>query len=101
MRPRRQREPSKAEIIGRLGPLLGPVMDKDWRDEDHACDGLDPDLFFSKPKEIHKAVAICNNCNVQLDCLNDNLHEEYGVFGGASPHERKVLREWLEKRADG
>lgn len=97
----RKAKPTKGEIIGRLGPLLGPVMNERWRDENYACLGVDPDLFFPKTKEVHEAVAICNTCDVQLDCLNANLDEEYGVFGGTSQHERRVLRDWLEQRANG
>lgn len=59
-----------------------------------ACKPEDSKLFFSELKSnVVKAKAICATCPVKADCLETALknNEEYGIFGGTTPNERKTL----------
>jgi WhiB family redox-sensing transcriptional regulator len=61
---------------------------------DIACKDTDTDLFFSELKsKVEKAKAICNSCPVKSECLEFALRDEieFGIFGGATPQERKAL----------
>lgn len=50
------------------------------------------DLMFSElPSKVARMKAICAECPVQSDCLQFGLSDEYGIFGGLTPSERKVL----------
>lgn len=59
-----------------------------------------PDLFFMElkgPDAIHNqrmAKDLCADCPIRLQCLDYAMkqNEEYGIWGGLSPHERKLLR---------
>lgn len=62
------------------------------------------DFFFGKGKvRQDKAAALCRVCPVANECLTDALRHErehqgtpggepYGVFGGVSGNQRKVIR---------
>lgn len=59
-----------------------------------ACRDVDTNLFFSELKsKVEKAKAICNSCDVREKCLQFALDDEieFGIFGGATPQERKQL----------
>lgn len=59
-----------------------------------ACKDVDTNLFFSELKsKIEKAKTICNSCPVKSECLEFALNDgiEFGIFGGATPQERKQL----------
>lgn len=66
-----------------------------WQEE-AACAGMGPDLFFPKSGNglSDKAKAICANCEVRVDCLVLALEtgEGFGVWGGLTWRERKKLR---------
>lgn len=54
------------------------------------------DIFFEEGMQA-QAKAICANCDVRLECLNDAItnHEYYGIRGGLNPKEREsVGRRW-------
>jgi hypothetical protein len=56
---------------------------------------MDPDLFFPERGYTGaKAKAVCCGCPITKACLDYSLehHENYGIWGGLSPPERKVLR---------
>lgn len=83
------------------------TMTEDWHAE-AACAGFAAqhtyDLFYEEHFE-GEAKAICAQCNVRLECLNDAVasHEYYGVRGGLNPKERELLdRRWKywSKRTD-
>ena len=60
-----------------------------------ACKGLDPQMFFPGSGQndlLELARAVCNGCSVKQQCLNENLHEEFGVWGGTSERQRRILR---------
>lgn len=74
-------------------------LDEGWRDG-AACADVAPDLFFpigvTGPAvgQIAAAKAVCAQCAVQRDCLEFAIttNQEYGVWGGTSEEERRVLR---------
>jgi WhiB family redox-sensing transcriptional regulator len=74
-------------------------LDEHWRVRAACCD-VDPDLFFpvgvTGPAvgQIAAAKAVCAGCSVQAECLEFAIstNQEYGVWGGASEEERRVMR---------
>lgn len=78
--------------------------------EGAACarSGGDPEVFFtadqfSHPeltdKQIHNlngrrktaALTLCMDCPVREQCLEDNLTDPFGIYGGMTPKQRKAL----------
>ena len=60
-----------------------------------ACATADPDLFFPKRGgDTSQAKAICASCQCRKACLEYALRhgEKYGIWGGKSERERRVLR---------
>lgn len=61
------------------------------------CAQTDPELFFPETWQnstvIANAKAICNNCPVRLECLQEALTKDYndGIWGGMTPAERYAL----------
>jgi len=66
------------------------VVNVDWSRA--ACRNLDRDMFFDKDRAA-KAIAVCELCQVRLDCLTWALEtrQEYGVWGGLTEDARRVL----------
>jgi WhiB family redox-sensing transcriptional regulator len=61
-----------------------------------ACGGIDPNIFFPpyyNAAHAKKALRICSECPVRLECLKDAVteYQEFGIFGGTTPNERKRL----------
>lgn len=72
---------------------------------DRSCSTFrDPSLWFSGyAEDIAAAKAICWSCPVRSECLKYQLdwerrvgHSEYGIFGGRTPHERRIIRRHRE-----
>ncbi|MFB7504820.1 WhiB family transcriptional regulator [Streptomyces broussonetiae] len=64
-----------------------------WR-EDAACRLLtDPDELFADSAGQNRSKAVCTGCPVRTECLADALdnHLEWGVWGGMTSRERRVL----------
>ena len=77
----------------------------DWR-IGAPCSTVDPDLFFDAseddPEAVEQAKLICRGCPVADQCLDTAmlLREEYGIWGGMTPIQRKRYRaKW--QRAKG
>lgn len=97
-----QASPSPAKISNETGtkPL-------DWRNE-AVCSGEEKTrLFFpvgvtgAAAVQIEDAKAVCVECPVRLQCLEYAIttNQEYGVWGGTSEEERRVLRrEWRKEQ---
>ncbi len=73
-------------------------MPPSWRDH-AACNGEPTQLFFPEPDnrqhDYDKAKSICMNCPVRDDCLDYALSGEqglYGMWGGTTPKQRRVIR---------
>lgn len=65
-----------------------------WQD-DAACAGLDPRLFFPEPGvSVKDALAICATCPVKTECLDYAMSnvERFGIYGGTTAKQRKTLR---------
>ena len=70
-----------------------------WR-QDAECRDLDPNLFFpvgvtgAAVDQIAAAKGICSGCPVRSECLDFAIttNQEFGVWGGTSEDERRVLR---------
>lgn len=70
-----------------------------WR-QDAECRDLDPNLFFpigvtgAAVEQIAAAKDICSACPVRAECLEFAIttNQEFGVWGGTSEDERRVLR---------
>lgn len=63
--------------------------------QDALCAQVDPDLFFVElGSSASPARAICSKCPVAKMCLEEALanNEEYGVWGGLTPPQRKEMR---------
>ena len=70
-----------------------------WR-SDAECRDLDPNLFFPvgvtgpAVDQIAAAKEICAICPVRQECLEFAItsNQEFGIWGGTSEDERRVLR---------
>lgn len=63
--------------------------------EHAACSGVNPDLFFpDRGASLVDAQRVCACCPVRVDCLEYALEtgEKFGVWGGKSERERRLLR---------
>ena len=76
--------------------------DHEWADEPWKaqanCAGVDPALFFPERGDSVKAAkAVCAGCEVRQECLDYALRLgiRFGIFGGKSERERRVLRRSL------
>ena len=68
--------------------------DRRWQERAN-CLGVDPDLFFpERGASTKEAKAVCNSCEVRLDCLEYALRhgEKFGIWGGMSERERRRIR---------
>jgi WhiB family transcriptional regulator, redox-sensing transcriptional regulator len=65
----------------------------EWQDR-AACAGNDVDLFVSESTGSHYRYArtVCADCPVKAECLDYGLHEEYGMWGGLGPRQRRRVR---------
>jgi WhiB family transcriptional regulator, redox-sensing transcriptional regulator len=74
-------------------------LDESWRAR-ASCNDVDPDLFFPvgvtgpAVAQIAAAKAVCAGCSVRDECLEFAIstNQEYGIWGGTSEEERRVLR---------
>ena len=81
--------------------------------ENVACRDADPDLFFpigttgAALRQVEEAKRICRVCPAQIQCLDWALENGVtdGLWGGATPEERRVIRSLSRKpttsKADG
>ena len=64
-----------------------------WRNH-AACRNFPPDIFFPGVGESSDlAMSICAECPVKYICLEENIEEFAGIYGGTSGRERRKLRE--------
>ena len=76
----------------------GPVdPDAGWRAR-AACRGCDPELWFPVVgKNATEPRRICNTCPVKSECRTAGVDENFGIWGGLSPRERRDDRRRLER----
>lgn len=81
------------------------TADYSWRDE-AVCRETDPDLFFPVGTtgqallQIDRAKQVCNECTVQVSCLEFALetNQDSGIWGGTSEGERRDIRRRIAAR---
>lgn len=65
-----------------------------------ACTESDAELWFAHhPADRALAIAICNECPIRLECLEQTIRTEsvgdskylYGIYGGLTARERREL----------
>jgi hypothetical protein len=64
-----------------------------WRDF-ALCKGMPTHLWFPNKgsnDDYRQAAAICAQCPVQEQCLEDGLYERYGIWGGLSLSLRRKI----------
>lgn len=73
---------------------------RDWH-KGALCAQTDPELFFpEKGVGINVALRICGQCEVRRQCLEESLanDETYGIWGGTTEHERRMMRRERRRR---
>lgn len=86
-----------------------PSIDTEWRADALCATEAKTRLFFpvgvtgAAEVQIQEAKAVCARCPVREACLEFAIstNQEYGIWGGTSEEERRVLRrQWrAEQRA--
>jgi WhiB family redox-sensing transcriptional regulator len=77
------------ELLG-----LGSPEDTEWM-RDGLCAQTDPEAFFpERGGSTRDAKAVCASCPVLVECRTYGMehNERFGVWGGLSERERRVLR---------
>lgn len=80
-------------VLARL--MARPVEDPEPWQARALCAQTDPEAFFpEKGGSPRPAKAVCAGCPVRAECLAFALEhdERFGVWGGLSERERRVLR---------
>lgn len=67
-----------------------------WMDQ-AACKGMPVELFYQERGQTGYHVDIpvreaCSRCPVQQECLESGMNEEFGIWGGTTQKDRRVLR---------
>jgi predicted nucleic-acid-binding Zn-ribbon protein len=58
-----------------------------------ACRNYNPDIFFPGITESRElAMSICAECPVREICLEENVDERAGIFGGTTGRQRIEIR---------
>ena len=80
-----------------LRELPKDVSPPDSGQDQGACYGIDPEIFFpTTEEEAGMALAYCGVCRVRDVCLAWAIRagERYGVWGGTTEqHRRRLIRE--------
>lgn len=82
--------------IAGVGPVGGPVPcqrpgvdPEDWFPV-LTTDGVTPEAAIRDLED--RAAALCAGCPLREQCLADGLSEDFGVWGGEAPHQRRARR---------
>ena len=68
------------------------MLHPDWHAE-AACRGMDPDIFYPVGGGASlEAPKICSECPVRQQCLEQGANDEYGIWGGWHPYERRLMK---------
>lgn len=70
------------------------MSDQPWQPMSN-CLGIDPAMFFpGRGEDTTPARAVCEGCQVRVECLEFALDqgEKYGIWGGLSERERRRIR---------
>jgi len=86
-----------ARLLAQALPAIAADTPGTWA-ESAACASTDPEIFFpAKGDSGAEARQVCGRCLVSDACLAYALQtrEEFGIWGGLDPVERKNLRRTL------
>jgi len=90
-----RRNPRLRWSEGAAGPFLTGLDTGEpaaWQDF-AACAETDPELFFpEKGGTCRLAKMICARCPVAAECLEYGFWDQFGIYGGLNPAERRRLR---------
>lgn len=83
-----------------VGTIQARWHTTDWRAQAVCSDEEVASLFFpvgvtgAAEVQIREAKAVCMTCPVREECLSFAIttNQEYGIWGGTSEEERRVLR---------
>jgi len=75
-----------------------------WRDEAR-CVGMPSEIFFPealKENRFDAALKVCALCPVTDQCLRlviglDDVDDKWGVFGGTTPKQRRLVRYEMDR----
>jgi len=96
--------PGAARTTGSLRAASGIVAGSAlyWMTEGACIERQDIDWFPSEAESGEDAKAVCRACPVTAACLAHALaRHEYGVWGGTTERERRVLRAYIASRPPG
>ncbi len=90
-------------VTSQVTPLIIQTPES-WQSQALCRDLSDADFFLSGDDYagLKKAKAVCAQCPVQEACLDFAIqsNQTLGVWGGASPNERRQIRRgWLREQA--
>ena len=84
------------------------MANEPWKFEEPLCAEVGIEIFFVKDRdeiepgeETHigdyqSAISICKRCKHLTECADWGIRNEaHGVWGGTTPHQRKVIRSRL------
>jgi WhiB family redox-sensing transcriptional regulator len=93
-----------SEVIKQRRPLL---QNYEWQ-RAAACRGMDTNIFFESDNsrfnkrgpDVRRAKEICKPCPVRDECLEAAKvnNEQFGIFGGTTPGERRSMRRGSQER---
>jgi WhiB family redox-sensing transcriptional regulator len=86
---------------GVKGEEVGDPLPVSWMKFRPLCAESDPETFFPSKGDnpgAELARRICRRCPMTADCLDHNLDERYGIWGGTSEKERRVIRARLNRQ---
>jgi WhiB family redox-sensing transcriptional regulator len=89
-------------LLAQALPALATTTIGPWAAQ-ALCAQVDPEIFFPPGDDpATEARRICAHCPVRRPCLDYALAagEEYGIWGGLDPEERRALRWKLRRRKD-
>lgn len=64
-----------------------------WQDHAACHNRGNTHFYLSIGQSARRALALCANCPVRVDCLEYGLHDQHGIWGGLTPNERQTERE--------
>jgi WhiB family transcriptional regulator, redox-sensing transcriptional regulator len=106
-KPKKKREHVPMLPLSERYPVPAPADDGSPLTEDELLDAIcpqtDPDIFFAELGEgYHAAKKVCHGCPIKERCLAWALQDgiEFGVYGGASPLDRKKILRDRRRKAD-
>ncbi len=76
-------------------PLDAPPPHLGWQ-EHGLCRGVEPELFYpERGASTTEAQDVCRSCAVRVECITYSVGEKYGIWGGTSERQRRVLRKYV------